>query len=245
MLAGSSIQERADERMAGADAMVTLRLVAVLAAYYALAAVLGLALFLAATALGLFGGISILFYRGLAELAVLLPVLAVLLTLLLRLPWPAGVLSVRDAVAAAVVAIALNVTAFVLGPVTVDRSVSVFMLSRIEDAPAPPTAEELRQAFTARYLRDWDQVGRRLREQTVSGNVERSPAGQYRLTPQGRSFMRTARFMSRLFGGDPRFVGADRRSIDLARPRGVTDGAAPADTTAPAPRPATDAAKQP
>jgi len=204
--------------------MVMLRTVAVLAAYYALAAVLGLALFLGVTALGLFDGISILFYRGLVELAVLLPVLALVLTLLLRLPWSAGLLARRDAVAAAVVGICLNLTFFVLVPVTVDRSVSVFMLSRIEEASAPPTAEELRQAFTARYLREWDQVGRRLREQMVSGNVARSGEGHYRLTPQGESFMRTARFISRLFGGDPRFVGRDGVGIGMARPQSQTDG---------------------
>ncbi len=44
-------------------------------------------------------------------------------------------------------------------------------------------------------------------ERTVSGNVERTPDGRYRLTDQRRSFMTTARTMSRLFGGDPRFVG--------------------------------------
>jgi len=209
--------------------MVAVRMVAVLAAYYALAAILGLALFLAATAFGLFGGVSILFYRGLAELAALLPVLVVILALLLRLPWPTGLLAGRDAVAAAVVAIALNVTVFVLGPVTVDRSVSVFMLSRLADAPSPVTAEELRADFTDNYLRDWDQVGRRLNEQIVSGNVDQASPGYYRLTPQGQSFMRTARLISRLFGGDPRFVGLDPRGVKTAHRLGHENvGLAPA-----------------
>jgi hypothetical protein len=176
------------------------------AAFYALAGALSLGLFLVAIDLGLFGGISIMFYRGLAILAALLPTLVGVLALALRLPWPAGVLAGRDAVAAALVAISLNVTAFVLGPVTVDRSVSVFMLSQL-DAGRPLTADELRQAFVARYLRDWDQVGRRLNEQIASGNVVQSSDGHYRLTAQGEQFMRTARMMSRVFSGDPRFVG--------------------------------------
>jgi hypothetical protein len=172
-------------------------------------------LLVAATRLGVFGGISILFYRGLANLAAITPVLMLVMALLLRLPWPAGLLAGRDAVAAAVVAIALNLAAFVVGPVTVDRSVSVFMLLRLAQAEAPVTAEDLRGDFATRYLREWDQVGRRLDEQIASGNIERTPDGRYRLTPQGRSFMATARTMSRLFGGDPRFVdvgGAESRS---------------------------------
>lgn len=183
------------------------RTLIVLAAFYALAVVLGFALLVAATKLGLFGGIAILFYRGLADLAAIIPVLMLVLALLLRLPWPAGLLAGRDVVAAAVVAIALNLAAFVVGPVTVDRSVSVFMLSRLAQAQAPVTAEDLRGDFATMYLREWDQVGRRLTEQIASGNVEQTPDGRYRLTAQGRSFMATARTMSRLFGGDPRFVG--------------------------------------
>ena len=217
--------------------MVMLRTVTVLAAYYAMAAILGLLLFLGATAFGLFGGISILFYRGLAELAVLLPVLAVVLAGLLRLPWPAGLLAGRDAVAAAVVATALNVTVFVLGPVTVDRSVSVFMLSRIADASGPVTAADLREEFTDSYLRDWDQVGRRLNEQMVSGNVDETSPGHYRLTAQGQSFMRTARLISRLFGGDPRFVGLDPHSVETAHRLGRHSvGLAPADAADDPPR---------
>jgi hypothetical protein len=184
-----------------------LRIVAALIAFYALAVLLGFGLLVAATDVGVFGGMSIMFYRGLAILAALAPVLVLALALALRLPWPAGALSARDALAATVVAISLNLTVFVLGPVTVDRSVSVFMLSRLAQAEAPLTADDLRAAFIARYLREWDQVGRRLDEQIASGNVERSPDGRYRLTAQGQSFMRSARLMSRLFRGDPRFVG--------------------------------------
>jgi hypothetical protein len=185
----------------------SIQLMAVLAVFYGLAIIIGFALFIAATQLGLFGGVSILFYRGVAVLGAIAPALVLVLALILRLPWPSGTLAGRDAIAAAVVALSLNLTFFVLGPVTVDRSVSVFMLSSLAEAPAPLTAEDLTAGFTDRYLREWDQINRRLKEQISSGNVDRTPEGSYRLTPQGRSFMRTARVMSRLFGGDPRFVG--------------------------------------
>jgi hypothetical protein len=57
---------------------------------------------------------------------------------------------------------------------------------------------------------EWDQVGRRIQEQIASGNVEQASEDHYRLTAQGESFMRTAQFISRVFGGDPRFVGRGR-----------------------------------
>ena len=204
---GQSTAAAADQRGRAMTRVGPVRMLVVLAAFYGLAVVLGFVLLVAATRLGLFGGIAILFYRGLADLIAITPVLMLVLALLLRLPWPAGLLAGRDAVAAALVAVALNLAAFVVGPVTVDRSVSVFMLSRLEQAQAPATAEELRGDFTTIYLREWDQIGRRLDEQIASGNVEQAPGGRYRLTAQGRSFMATARTMSRLFAGDPRFVG--------------------------------------
>lgn len=186
-----------------------IRSIAALAAFYGIAIVLGFGLFVAAMTLGLFANMSILFYRGLAVLAAITPLLVLLLWLALRLPWSPGLLGARDAVAAAIVAISVNVAAFVLGPITVDRSISVFMLSRLAAAPAPLSADDLTRAFATQYVRDWDQIGRRLKEQVVSRNVEQTPDGRYRLTPQGRSFMTTAQAMSRLFGGDPRFVGLD------------------------------------
>jgi hypothetical protein len=188
-----------------------IRLIAVVAAFHAAAAALCLVLFLAASAAGVFGGVSILFYRGLAELVAIAPALLIGLIALVRRPALSRHLTVRDAVGATLVAVSLNLTFFVLGPVTVDRSVSVFMLSSIAEARTPPTAADLRSAFSERYLVEWDQVGRRLREQMASGNIDRSSGDHYRLTEQGRSFMRTAQFISRLFGGDPRFVGLEQR----------------------------------
>lgn len=187
-----------------------MRMVAVLVAFHAAAILLCLVLFLSASAAGLFGGISILFYRGIAVLIAIAPVMVVVLVGLLRLPWTLGLLTARDAAAATLVAVSLNLTFFVVGPVTVDRSVSVFMLSRLADAQSPLTAEDLRQAFAERYVGEWDQVGRRIQEQIASGNVEPASEGHYRLTAQGESFMRTAQFISRVFGGDPRFVGLER-----------------------------------
>jgi hypothetical protein len=190
----------------------SIRMLAGLVAFHAVAVLVCLALFLLASAAGLFGGVSILFYRGIAVLVALAPVICVLLLLLMRLPWAAQLLSARDAVGATLVAVSLNLAFFVVGPVTVDRSVSVFMLSRLAEAPSPLTSDDLRGAFAQRYVGEWDQVGRRIQEQIASGNVEQTSADHYRLTAQGVSFMRTAQFISRVFGGDPRFVGLEQPS---------------------------------
>jgi hypothetical protein len=200
-----------------------IRMLASMVALHAGAVVLCLTLFLLVSAAGMFGGVSILFYRGIADLVALAPVTFVVLLLVLRLPRVAQFLTARDAAAATLVAVSLNLTFFVVGPVTVDRSVSVFMLSRLADAQSPQTAEELRQAFAERYLGEWDQVGRRIQEQIASGNVEQASEDHYRLTAQGTSFMRTAQLISRVFGGDPRFVGLEHpKQQDTAEARSAS-----------------------
>ncbi len=156
-----------------------------------------------------FSGVSILFYRGLEALAAAGLLSAGGLMAAARIA-PSIPLGPRDFVSAAIVAVALNLCVFVLGPVTVDRSISVFMLARFDHADRPLAEKEITDDFLHYYGVEWNQIGRRLKEQTVSGNLEATPAG-YRLTQQGKAFMNVARMMARVFGTDTRFVGLDRK----------------------------------
>lgn len=171
---------------------------------YGLALILGTALFLAITRTGLFAGIPILFYRGIASLGATFVLLVGAMAWVTRRPRLG--LAPRDAVGASVTAVALLLTAFTLGPVTVDRSISVFVLSRFAAAPEGLDEKAVREAFLRIYVGEWAQIQRRLDEQVASGNLVRAD-GSYRLTPQGERFMRTARETARVFDTDRRFVG--------------------------------------
>lgn len=174
---------------------------------YALALLIGGALFVLLLRAGsMIFGPGVLFYRGVAALLCVFPILTVTLISLLSRLSRGLPLDGADSFGAAIVATSTLFAAFVLGPVTVDRSISVFMLSRFEAADHPLTAREARDLFVRAYVNDWAQIERRLEEQRLSGNLEPTPSG-WRLTPQGRAFMETARAMSALFQGDPRFVG--------------------------------------
>jgi hypothetical protein len=178
-----------------------------LIALYALSTLLGGAIFvgLMHTAPALLGP-GVMFYRGVAALVLVFFVLVALHVV--ALPRLARRLSLdgADSIGAAMVATSLLTAVFILGPVTVDRSVSVFMLSQFDAADRPLTEAQAREAFLHVYVDDWAQIERRLAEQELSGNLVHGPGG-WRLTAQGRAFMRTARTMSSLFKGDPRFVG--------------------------------------
>ncbi len=169
------------------------------------ALVIGFGLFVLLFQTDLWSGVTILFYRGLLLLAV-----AFLLTLAatgalagLGRAWG---LRRRDALGACVLSLSLNLSGFVILPVTVDRSVSVFLLGQMAAHPDERfDADRARRVFEAVYLGTFRQMERRLAEQTASGNVTPTADG-YVITPQGRAFIRFAGVIAGLFRTDTRLI---------------------------------------
>jgi hypothetical protein len=110
--------------------------------------------------------------------------------------------------AATALALAFNIAFLIVVPVTVDRSVTVFLLGQIARAPNGISAAELRQALVNKYVDQYDAVDRRMREQSLSGNVEAS-GELYKLTAQGTRFIKFSRFVGSIFGADLRYVTAE------------------------------------
>jgi hypothetical protein len=177
---------------------------AILAGLLSGAAVLGFAIFALLFKAGTLA-MSVLFYRGLI-LAVLAAILtgALLGAAISRLRHPE--LRPRDAVAAAIVSFSLNVAFLVVVPVTVDRSISVFILGRLAgESGRVHSADEIRRMFVDGYVIENRQIERRLEEQLLSGNLERAGDG-FRISAQGLGFIQLARASAWLFDADPRFV---------------------------------------
>jgi hypothetical protein len=152
---------------------------------------------------GAASSIGILFYRGLVLAFVVAIVVALAAVFLVRRSSDSSL-----PIAAAALSLSFNICFLVLLPVTVDRSITVYLLSKIErqqqqgiDAPA------LERSFLADYVAGMGAIDRRVDEQKRSGNVTVGSDGKVRLTPQGRRFMALSRAVARLFGTDPRIVG--------------------------------------
>lgn len=178
--------------------------IATAAILFAAAAAIGFAILVALFKTGMLAAkIDILFYRGVI-LCALAAVLTVALVGFSGSRWKFA--GLRDAIAAGVLSFGLNLSFLVVAPVTVDRSVSVFILGYMATAPDKPmSVADLRGVFEQRYLGDWRQIERRMEEQTVSGNVEPSADG-FVLTPRGKSFLATSKVIAWMFDTDPRFV---------------------------------------
>ncbi|MDH2311074.1 hypothetical protein [Methylobacterium brachiatum] len=194
-----------------------LRWLAAQAALHAGALLIGLACFVLLFQTDLWSGVTILFYRGLILLIVAFLLTGAVTVLLAGLGRAWG-LRRRDALGACVLSLALNLSVFVIFPVTVDRSISVFLLGQMAARPEERfSAERARAVFESVYLGEFHQIERRLAEQTASGNV--APAGDgYVITPQGRAFMKFSGLVARLFRTDKRMVEAEPPTAKITPP---------------------------
>jgi len=186
---------------------------------FALAAVAGLVILVLLFRFGVAANIDILFYRGVVLCAV---AFVFTVALLAYIGHATGRLSFRDAIAAGFLSVGLNLSVLVIAPVTVDRSISVFILGYMavhEDQAF--TSRDIETAFRDIYVGRLQQIERRMDEQRQSGNVVETN-GAYTISPQGLSFIRLARRIGWLFGADMRFV--DQRPA--AESRQMSDSAA-------------------
>jgi hypothetical protein len=183
-------------------------------AWFTAAVVLVVGSVVALSWIGFLDQISILFYRGLVLIAVG-EVFCFAVLLVARRKWP--VWHVRDAVSACAFAGGIAVCLLIVLPVTIDRSISVFMLTQMAAQPDHAfTPSELRSLFVDVYVERYGQIERRLEEQKVSRNVAQTGNG-FQITPQGLAFVRFARLRSTVFQTDPRFVTPAAPRVDAGR----------------------------
>ncbi len=183
--------------------MTLLRTLGLLALTYAMSVMAGFLIYIWLIRSPLLSGVGILFYRGalLAGIAVLLLLTgAVILRRRLRL-------DASTIVGAGALSLAFNICFLIVFPVTFDRSITMFLLARIERQDGALDARALEEVFAHEYLGDMRQIDRRIAEQSLSGNI-RVIGGHIVLTTQGRRLLNGARAVGGWFNADPRFLSA-------------------------------------
>lgn len=186
--------------------MTIIRRLFALGSIYALALAIGFALYVALVRSPLLSGVSILFYRG-TFLAIAAALLLGLISFFAAKRFRS--IDLPTAIGAIAISLSFNICFLVLFPVTIDRSVTVFMLSRMEAAQRPVTEQDLKNIFENEYLGEMQQIHRRIEEQSLTGNI-RVDNGQVTLTPAGKRFLSVSRSIGKIFGTDPRFVAYDQ-----------------------------------
>lgn len=111
--------------------------------------------------------------------------------------------NIESLFAALMISIAINLSIFIMFPVTFERSVTIFMLSTLEH-PAPHnscqglTKKQMEAALINTYIVRNNAVSKRVAEQEVIKNVE-TKSQCLALTKSGRRFLDFSRFLSRLY----------------------------------------------
>ena len=182
------------------NAKSILALIGIYALIYIVCSVMFVALFHT----GILKNMEVLMYRGMAFI-IITGVIAAVVMGVIRKFW--GFITVRDIIMMFVIFCCVNTVIFTLVPVTVERSVSVFMLSYMdENSDQTFTQESVGEVFTSKYVEDYGAFEKRFDEQLVTGTIEENPDGTYSITDRGRFIVKMFRTIAEWFDTDRRLV---------------------------------------
>ena len=152
----------------------------------------------------LLAGMQVLMYRGLAFI-IITGCLAAVIMGVVRHFWKE--ITIRDIIMMFVIFCCINTVLFVLVPVTVERSVSVFMLSYMEEnSDQTFTQESVGEVFTSKYVTDYGAFEKRFNEQVETGTIKQNPDGSYSITESGKFIVKAFRTVAEWFDTDRRLV---------------------------------------
>ena len=162
------------------------------------------ALFVGLFHTGLLKNMEVLMYRGIAFIIITGVVAAVIMGVLRKL-W--GFITVRDIIMMFCIFCCVNTVLFTLIPVTVERYVSVFMLSYMEEnSDQTFTQDSVGEVFTTKYVEDYGAFEKRFNEQVETGTIVENPDGSYSITERGKFIVKMFRTVAEWFDTDRRLV---------------------------------------
>ena len=171
---------------------------------YALIYVACTALFIGLFHTAMFKDMEVLMYRGIVFLMITGVVAGVIMGIIRKF-W--GFVTIRDIIMMFCIFCCVNMVFLTLIPVTVERSVSVFMLSYMqENKDQTFTEESVGEVFTTKYVEDYGAFEKRFEEQVVTGTIVQNEDGTYSITPKGEFVVEAFRTIAEWFDTDRRLV---------------------------------------
>lgn len=148
---------------------------------------------------------KVLMYRGVGLLILSTLFLAVLLAIVRKFVYRK--LGAKDIVTMCILYGCMNMVLFTLIPVTVERSISVYMLSYMSDHQEETfTEKEIQEVFIKEYVQEFGAFQKRFEEQDVTGSIEQEEDG-YKITQRGERLVDLFRLIAKLFNTDRRLLG--------------------------------------
>ncbi len=182
------------------------RLISIYAGLYMIATIIFIAMFHTS----LFQSMDVLMYRGILFLILSGGIAALLMLFCMRV-MPKGWITVKDVILLFCGCCCVNMVLFTLIPVTVERSVSVFMLSYMDqNEELQFTQKDIEEIFVEKYVKDYGAFEKRFHEQLVTGSIQENEDGTYCITSRGKQIVTMFRMIAKWFQTDQRLVYPDK-----------------------------------
>lgn len=154
------------------------------------------------------------FYNGCAYLLASSFLCSALMFLARRI-WP-WLLRINDVICIFFIFSGFTMGWFSLIPVTVERSISVYMLSYLdENYPQTITKDQFEKTFYKQYIHDFGAFDKRFREQLDTASIEYVPEGNsYRITDKGRKIVWLFRTFADVFGTEKKLIYPNEYKTD-------------------------------
>lgn len=154
----------------------------------------------------LFQGMDVLMYKGILFILLAGILAAVFMAACMR--WLPGIgVTGKDVLLLFCGFCCINMVIFTLIPVTVERSVSVFMLSYMDENDNHNyTQQDMEEIFVDKYVKDYGAFEKRFHEQIVTGSITENSDGTYRISKRGKFIVNLFRMISKWFHTDERLV---------------------------------------
>lgn len=134
-------------------------------------------------------------YYGIASLIIITFILAVILFLVYKSNY--RYFDIKDSIIIILLCFSINILFFGMVPVTLERSISVFMLNYMKDEQEY-TKEDIENIFIEKYIYEYQAFEKRFEEQLYTGTIEENE-NIYQISPKGRALVNIFHFIKKIY----------------------------------------------
>jgi hypothetical protein len=169
--------------------------------------IIGWLLYIEIVQIGIFDFIEIYFYK-IIFILIITGMVLLIGELLLKRFWKKAIFDYKDVMISFVLFMSINMVWLSTVVVSLDRSLSVFVLSYLEEDRSY-NEEELEEVFKTEFVEKYGMLDRRFWEQLESGNIEEDADG-YRLTGRGEVLVNVFKAVGKIYKVDDRFINPQK-----------------------------------
>lgn len=155
---------------------------------------------------------NVFMYKGIAFLIISGIISSILMYIVKK--KMSNLFNFKDVLFIFIIYCSINMVFFTLIPVTVERSISVFMLSYMESYDNETYNEEkMTKIFENKYVDELGAFEKRFNEQIVTGTITEVENGEYKINNEGRFIVNLFKAVAKLFNMDTKLVYPSHEEI--------------------------------